>query len=635
MRLPAAIPFAPYCQFRGTTSIMLTRLARKPLPLACALCLLAAIAAYSADRFASASQLPSDDTRAPVAQAGDVIPGRYVVVLEDGIDAGRRAQLYRDAFPGADIDHVYDEALNGFAGELPKSAVAALVRDPSVASVEPDRLLTIVDEMVPTGIDRIDAEPIDPPNTIGVDTDIDVAVIDTGVGPSADLRVEGGFASFAQGFWYAMDCGRSGPWDDGHGHGTAVAGVIGARDNAEGVVGVAPGARIWSVRVIGSAGFACSSDVIAGVDWVTQHAGVIDVVNMSLSGGNNIGLCEAIANSVAAGVTYAVAAGNTNFDAVYLSPANCPDVITVSALADFDGRPGGLASRSVAFSACTETRDDSRACFSSFGSVVDLTAPGVEIVSTALNGLSAPMSGTSLAAPHVAGAAALYLTQHPATSPANVRAALIASGECPGGEPVGSDEYCNSPWPDDADGFNEPLVRVRGSSWDAPGIPEPPLAATTTPTVSPTPTVTLTPTVTRTPTVTLTPGPDRDHDQLSDLLEVTYYGTDPDNPDTDGDSCSDGAEVGPDPMHGGLRDPLNPFDFFDVDGDGAVTIDDISAVPGGFLLVAGQPGYERRYDRGDILGPHSWNVLAPDGAITIDDVVAVAAQFNHACGRPR
>jgi subtilisin family serine protease len=608
--------------------MMLTGLARKALPLAWALCLLAAIAAYGAGRFASAAQHPPDPVALQVsAEEGDELPGRYIVILDEGVDASHRAELYSAAFPDAEIDRVYESALDGFAGELSENAVAALQHDPSVDSVQPDHLLSLAEETVPTGIRRVNAVPSEPPDVIGVDIDIDVAVIDTGVGPNTDLNVAGGFASFMEGTWPYLSCAGTGSWDDAHGHGTEVAGIVGARDDASGVVGVSPGARIWAVRVVGPAGFACSSDVIAGIDWVTQRADVIRVANMSLAGGNDPAICQAIGNSVAAGVTYVVAAGNGGRDVGNITPANCPDVIAVSAFADFDGLPGALTNRTVTFATCRESHDDSQACFSSYGPVVDLAAPGVEIVSTGLNGLSVPVSGTSFASPHVAGAAALYLSQHPGTSPSAVRAALIASGDCPAGEPVGADEQCDAPWPDDNDGRNEPLLRVRGASWYS----EPVAGPTRTPT--PTPMDTMTPTVTLTPTATLTPGPDRDQDQLSDLLEVTYYLTDPDDPDTDGDTCLDGAEVSSDPRSGGLRDPLNRWDFYDVNGDGRIDVaNDLLPVASRYRLSSSDARYEARFDRGGAVGPYSWSRAGPDGRIDVpNDILPLVVQYNHRC----
>ena len=419
-----------------------------------------------------ASGIVSSDTSvtdaAAGSRAGEVIPGRYIVVLEDGVSPAEVARGH-----GLAPSHVYSAAFNGFAGRVSAAQAQALAADPRVKSVEPDRIVTVLDETLPTGIARIDAEPAGNINDFGPDANVDVAVIDTGSGPHPDLQVVGGFASYAQVVFVWLVCGSSDSWADGHGHGTHVAGTIAARDNDEGVVGVVPGGRIWSVRVLGPNGSGCMADVIAGVDWVTANAATIEVANMSLGGGNSTALCNAIANSAAAGVTYVVAAGNSAADAGSASPANCSGVITVSALADYDGESGGAYSGSDCFGYNPPYYgdDDTFAGFSNYGSVVDVAAPGVCILSTFPGGL-ATMSGTSMASPHAAGVAALYKLDNPGAAPAQVRDALIAAGECPGGEPVGGDEVCDDPWPGDPDGLNEPLVSAAAISSAAPPGPD-------------------------------------------------------------------------------------------------------------------------------------------------------------------
>ena len=245
----------------------------------------------------------------------------------------------------------------------------------------------------------------------------------------------------------------SSPEDD-NGHGTHVAGTAAALDNDIGVVGVAPGARLYAVKVLGKNGSGTLSAVIKGIDWVTQNAGAlkIKVANMSLGASgsddgncgrsNNDPLHTAICNSVAAGVTYVVSAGNSGADAKNTIPAAYSEAITVTALADTDGKPGGFGPVS------TYGGDDTFATFSNYGPGVDLIAPGVSILSTYLNGGYATLSGTSMAAPHVTGAAALYIAQqNPGASPQQVRQALISQGK-PG------------PWSGDRDAIAEPLVYV-------------------------------------------------------------------------------------------------------------------------------------------------------------------------------
>jgi subtilisin family serine protease len=219
------------------------------------------------------------------------------------------------------------------------------------------------------------------------------------------------------------------------------------------VVGVAPGARVWPVRVLNKNGRGTASDVICGIDYVTANAGEIEVASMSLGGPGTDGTCgetnrdamhQAICASVAAGVTYVVAAGNQSEDAANSVPAAYDEVITVSALADFNGQPGGGAAAT-----CRNDQDDTFADFSNFGADVDLIAPGVCILSTWKGGGYNTISGTSMATPHVSGAAALYKANHPDASPAAVKAALQAAGNT------------NWIWPSqDSDGIQEKLVNV-------------------------------------------------------------------------------------------------------------------------------------------------------------------------------
>lgn len=228
---------------------------------------------------------------------------------------------------------------------------------------------------------------------------------------------------------------------DGIGHGTHVAGIAAARDNHMRVVGVAPGAWLWAVRVITGNGLASLASVICGVDWVTAHADIIEVANMSLGAfapeGSCIdgGLHEAFCTSVVAGVTYAVAAVTTpptaTVRARVLRGGN-----HLSAMADFDGKPGGLGAPT-----CPIGFDDAFAHFSNFGADVDLVAPGVCVLSTQRGSGYATFSGTSMASPHVAGAAALYKARHPEASPANVKAAQQDTGTFDWtGDPDGTQE---------------------------------------------------------------------------------------------------------------------------------------------------------------------------------------------------
>jgi subtilisin family serine protease len=239
-----------------------------------------------------------------------------------------------------------------------------------------------------------------------------------------------------------------------------VAGTSAAVNNTEGVVGIAPEAKLWAVRVLDNRGSGSWSSVICGIDFVTSKApangGPITVANMSLGGTgsddgncgltNNDALHQAICRSVAAGVTYVVAAGNETDNAAKHVPAAYDEVITVSALSDSDGKSGGTGG---APSCRTSEKDDYFASFSNFGADVDIAAPGVCVLSTWKGGGYNTISGTSMASPHVAGVAALYIATHPGATPAQVRDALIAAQE-PG------------PIPGDPDTFKEGVVNAGG-----------------------------------------------------------------------------------------------------------------------------------------------------------------------------
>lgn len=392
--------------------------------------------------------------------AGSSIAGRYIVVLKDTVadDPADVAADLAKAY-GLTIGHIYAHALSGFAAAVPNGALAGLEKNPRVAYLEPDQIATV--SALPTGIRRIEAETVQDKNNVtiidGTDdrrVDVDVAVLDTGIDlDHSDLNV----------FQAVSFAGGNG--DDGHGHGTHVAGTIGALDDAgNDVAGVAPGARLWAVKVLNNGGTGSYSNIIAGIDYVTAHAREIEVANMSLGGGHSNALCSAIGNSIAAGVTYAVAAGNEDTNAGTRSPADCADVITVSALADFDGQPGGLSS-----STCRSDEDDTIANFSNWGSTVEIIAPGVCIRSTWKNGGYNTISGTSMAAPHVAGAAALVAASGE-FSPETILNILTTTGTLDW-NPV-----------DDPDDTQEPLLNLNAPEFDpatvsgSSMVEDPPLA---------------------------------------------------------------------------------------------------------------------------------------------------------------
>lgn len=369
----------------------------------------------------------------------------YIVVLESqpkrvNSVAKQHAEKYQ-----LKVGFVYRHALQGYSARISQQKLDELRSDPEVASVRKVRNASATVQTLPTGVNRVDGELS---STISGDgagsVDVDVAVIDTGIDiDHPDLNVVGG-----------KNCSNGGSYDDGSGHGTHVAGVIAAKDNLNGVVGVAPGARLWAVRVLNDSGDGTDASILCGIDWVTANASTIEVVNMSLGSlgseptatgcATGDALHDAICNSVAAGVTYVVAAGNDASDARRHVPAAYDEVIAVSALADFDGLPGGLGQ-----STCRMDQDDTKARFSNYGADIDLIAPGVCIYSTYKDGGYRTLSGTSMAAPHVAGAAALYKAANPGINPSRVATILKERGVL---------DWDAS---DDPDGTKERLLNVR------------------------------------------------------------------------------------------------------------------------------------------------------------------------------
>jgi len=374
---------------------------------------------------ASASALSAQNQLAPLIQAVRSelrIPDKYIVVLKSGAQASVVASRH-----GVVAENTYDSAVQGFSGRLTLRQLLALALDRQIAYIEEDQLVRINAQTVPVGINRVGAALNLKAGINGIDeagrrVNADIAIIDTGIQLNhPDLNVFRN-VSYVAGV-------RTGA--DDNGHGTHCAGIAAAIDNSIGVVGVAPGARLWAVKVLGRDGSGSISNVIKGVDYVTRNAAAIEVANMSLGGGNSATLNNAIANSVARGVIYVVAAGNEMKDAVNSSPANSPNVICVSAIVDADGLPEGkffLDPLALYYYG----PDDSLASFSNYGAVVDLAAPGVNILSTLPGSAYGRLSGTSMAAPHVAGAAALYLAGRAkpttAATAEQARQAIIAAG---------------------------------------------------------------------------------------------------------------------------------------------------------------------------------------------------------------
>jgi subtilisin family serine protease len=324
--------------------------------------------------------------------------GNYIVVLKDSVGSAKSVAADHAKRHGAKTSFVYEDALKGYAASINSAKLSSLRNDPRVKYIEPDGIATIDTLQTPAtwGLDRIDQAAL-PLNTTynytATGTAVTAYIIDTGIRRS---HPEFGGRASAPGFDAISPSTGA---DDCHGHGTHVAGTVGGA-----TYGVAKQVTLVSVRVLDCSGSGSWSQVIAGVDFVTvNHTTGRAVANMSLGGGFYSPLNTAVANSIADGVSYAVAAGNSDRNACNYSPAATPDALTIAA----------------------SDSSDRKASFSNFGSCVDLYAPGVGITSSTQNGLTGTWSGTSMASPHAAGVAALYL-QNPAAlaSPADVKNAL-------------------------------------------------------------------------------------------------------------------------------------------------------------------------------------------------------------------
>jgi subtilisin family serine protease len=347
-------------------------------------------------------------TAAQAAQAKFVtvaqpISGEYVVVLKE-VPPGAQAQPVQPIaqrlttkYGGATF-LVYEHALRGFASKMKEDQAKAMSADEEVAYVQENQVMKAfgTQKDATWGLDRIDQRnlPLDTKYTYaGEGKGVNAYIIDTGIRISHSE-----FGGRADVGFDALNDGNNGI--DCNGHGTHVSGTVGGS-----TFGVAKNVQLHAVRVLNCQGSGSTSGVAAGIDWVTNNAQRPAVANMSLGGGEDRVLDDAVRKSVAAGITYALAAGNDNKDACTTSPARTAEAITVGAT----------------------TNTDARASFSNFGGCVDIFAPGYNITSSWLTDDSANkvLSGTSMATPHVVGMAALYLEKHPKALPSEVAKALV------------------------------------------------------------------------------------------------------------------------------------------------------------------------------------------------------------------
>ncbi len=415
-------------------------------------------------------------------ESSNIIPDQFIVYLKEDKEKQQKEKsksidplkFFNSELKntGTELLYVYDCISKGFAIKISDTkkdkVLEQLKNNPLVEYIGQDKKITaFIDkkprqhqtndqqQILPISIDRIKDDDdnnndlslvagrgLGGENPLSIDTDI--AILDTGIDlDHSDLNV------FHEKTFVAGTTNA----DDDHGHGTHIAGIAAAKDNSFGIVGIAPGARLWAIKVLESSGNGDISTLIKGLDYINQNSNQVDVAVLSLGCECESGALDiAIKNTVeAGGITVVVAAGNSGKEARTFTPARHPEVITVSAIVDTDGKCGGEGTSSV------HGGDDTLASFSNFGKVIDIAAPGVDIYSTFKSDSYAKLSGTSMAAPHVAGAAALYISLHPEASPTDVKNYLIETG-------TKFSDSCNGNahgyFSGDRDGSHEPLLYI-------------------------------------------------------------------------------------------------------------------------------------------------------------------------------
>jgi len=456
--------------------------------------------------------LTANTTDVETKEGGRNIPFQKIVIINDSLS--NNTQSIENAIlaltntienSGAEVIYRYNSTITGLAFKAPNQQVtdniaAALSKDPRVKFIEQDKTVVPFSDQIPTGLQRIDAgELYSIPKIGSFSADVDIAIIDSGIDlDNPDLNVYSNVSMLIPQTSYPNEVDSSSivnhnvdlhkleldistvsgnttylepPFtprlstsgDDTCGHGTHVAGIAAAKANSLGAVGIAPGARLWAIKALDFNNFTgeCEgsiSSTIAAIEYVTSLKDKIEVVNLSLGCKcNSTALDDAINRAVRSNITVVVAAGNINSDASKFSPANNKDVIAVSAITDLDGKCGGLSKpkwiNAGQFSGLYG--DDTFSRFSNYGKAVDIAAPGVMINSTDMDGSYSMSSGTSMAAPHVAGAAALYKILHPESTPSEIRSALVTEG-------IKSSVVCDGDkhgyFKKDSDHISEPLL---------------------------------------------------------------------------------------------------------------------------------------------------------------------------------